>query len=78
MNWFANLRLLVLARRATIALERIAAAQETQSRLAQSTWDQTHAPHTPPRHYATIDQLDVAAAEKIWEKRQREENIERT
>ena len=60
MSFIADLRLLVLLRRAAIALESIASSQHILASLAQDAWNETHEPHVRrPAEFGTLDQAEV-------------------
>jgi hypothetical protein len=75
MSLFANLRLLVFARRSAVALERLAAATERLASVAELSWTEAHpipkyvARGKPPVEFGSFDS---AEAERRWRQRRAE------
>lgn len=71
MNLFSKLRFIVLARRAVVALERLADAHRDIAQVYTDEWRTKHARAKPrPTEFG---QVDLAAAEKSWTDRLEEE-----
>ena len=68
VSWFANLRLLVFARRACRSLESIADSQRIQAQLAEAAWDEKYAVRKPKP--MVMGEMSVAEVNKNW-RRQR-------
>jgi hypothetical protein len=66
LSFVTDLRFLVLARRAAIALEDIADSQRTLASLAQDAWNESHAPRKP--RVAEFGTLDQDAVNKRYHK----------
>lgn len=78
MNWFSQLRVLVLLRRGVKALESIAASQSVISMYAARDWDERHRLPMPQglRKHVHLDTFDPIAASERYRKEQLAEGIE--